>query len=261
MTRTTRTVFFFALVTLLFSGVSAVAQESRLAVSAGADYPSRYVWRGQVLNNEPCLQPTVDVGLSVPGGTLGLNWWGVLDLTDYNGEENQFTEHDWTVSYVTAVGPLELTLAYIYYYFPQITGESDTTEVSVGLSMPLVERQNFALSVGCAVNYDVENIGGYYYNVAAEASIPLSDKWSLGFSLGLGGADDNYNEGYFGVKNDGFNDITASAGLSCAIDDHSELSFSLTFSDVVDGDLEEAAEAGFGETNVYIFNVGFSHSF
>jgi uncharacterized protein (TIGR02001 family) len=242
---------------------SAQEEEDRIAFSFGADIASKYVWRGQVLNDEAVLQPTVDLSVNALGGTVGFNWWAVMDMTDINGEVDQLTENDWTISYTTSLGPVELSAGYIYYYFPQITGESDTTEVYVGVSIPIISKEKFSLGASVTAYYDIENVRGYYGNIGFEAGVPLSDKWNLSLSAAVGIADDNYNEVYFGVKNDGFNDLTASVGLSCAIDDHSELSLSLTWNDVLDGDLEEAAESsdGYGETNVWFFMAGLSYSF
>src|SRR3972149_1360897 len=64
-----------------------------------ADYFSKYIWRGQTLNDESALQPSISAGAYGVTGSV----WGSFDLTDENGHDKKFTEVDLTLDYTAAV--------------------------------------------------------------------------------------------------------------------------------------------------------------
>jgi hypothetical protein len=63
---------------------------------------SAYVWRGQVLVDDPVVQPT----FTVAKGGFSINWWGNFNLDDNaTGDDFEFSEHDITLSYAAPPAP------------------------------------------------------------------------------------------------------------------------------------------------------------
>ena len=113
-----------ALMGSLAMGSSVLAQEAAATteasdVSVTLDVPvlSAYVWRGQLLVDDPVLQPS----LTASKGGFAINWWGNFNLDDNaTGDDFEFSEHDIGLSYGTTC-PLtgaDLTFGVVNYDFP-----------------------------------------------------------------------------------------------------------------------------------------------
>ena len=126
LTRLTQVLIASVATTVLPLGVLE-SQAGDLAASASVDVVSRYVWRGQVLTEDPVLQPAVTVSFL----GLSLNVWGSLDLEDTHdsGSDLRLQEVDYTLSYgFSPTGWLDLEGGVIWYAFPG----ADTTEEVYG---------------------------------------------------------------------------------------------------------------------------------
>ena len=78
----------FAFIVLNCSSLYAAEDKPKFALTA--DYFTKYIWRGQNLNDKSVFQPSVSVGLN--GFTASV--WGNLDLTGKNHNCSEFTEVD-----------------------------------------------------------------------------------------------------------------------------------------------------------------------
>jgi hypothetical protein len=102
-----------------------------------ADYYSKYIWRGQNINDKSVLQPAVTV--SAYGFTASI--WGNMDLTNKSqtAPDNswEFSEFDYTIDYTAAVPDvnwLNFSVGTIYYRFPNTVFEL-TTEIYGGMTL------------------------------------------------------------------------------------------------------------------------------
>ena len=267
----------FGVLAVLFSVASATAQEEgdSLSFEFTMDYPSKYIWRGIEVNDDPVLQP----GLSAAYGDFYLGFWGNYDLTD-GGREDNFSEYDWYGGYSTGLTEkLSIDLGFIYYYFPSTHGDSDTTEVYVGLAYDCL------LSPYITAYYDVDEVNGFYVTAGIGHSFVLTEdeKLTLDLALSIGWGDEDYNNAYFQIDLDafeekffdreisdpeaansdvgsGFNDLTASAALSYAVNDSFSVYWSINFAELLDSDIERVVNA-LGDSDNTWTSVGMALAF
>jgi uncharacterized protein (TIGR02001 family) len=187
-------------------GAWAQAEESSMSVDVSLDFYSKYVWRGQLINDDYAFQP----GISVTFDKLTLGIWGSVDMTDYTGNEWEFIEYDYYADYTTTIAEgVDLSVGVINYYFP--SGE-DTTEIYAGLAFDL------PLSPSVTIYNDVDEVNGSYVSFAVGHSVDeiasLGDGMPVGMELGasLGWGSKSYNRSYWGAPatSSSLNDLTLS---------------------------------------------------
>jgi hypothetical protein len=201
-------------VAIIFAEAKAAddANSQPLGVGMTFDYFSKYIWRGQALNDESVFQPSIY--LSKYGFTAAI--WGSMDMKNNLDNAGNFTEVDTSLDYTAALPGLDFlnfSVGGIYYDFPN-TDFDDTTEVYVGVSAP-----SWPLTPSFKVYRDVDEIKGNYYQFGVGHTFEKVAKFSekcfcnlvLGASVGYGSA--AYNKGYFGVDSAQSNDLTLTAGL------------------------------------------------
>ena len=234
----------------LFSGAYAEETEGP-SVSADVALVSKYVWRGLILTDDPVLQPS----LTVFHKNLSLNIWANTDLTDINGTPGETNELDYTLDYSFSVNKVNVSLGVIQYTFPH-TAFEPTTEIygSAGL--------NLLLSPTLTLYYDSDEVGGLYGTLGLSHSFSLGEVYggispSLDLSGSIGYATSDWNEGYYGVDGSGLVDLLLTAGLSIPIDEHLSIGPFISFSQVVDSDLQDAV----ADDNATFFGATLSYAF
>ncbi len=179
------------------------ARSKRLEVDGELGVFSKYVWRGQLLTDDPVLQPAAT--LSYGGWSFGV--WANMDLGDVNDDEFQFTEVDLTLEYVHTIidadPAVNLFAGVTGYLFPS-SGADATAELYFGMGVSAPANPRFTLY------YDVLEIEGLYATIDVHQDIPLP-VGVLTVKAGLGWGDEHYNEGYWGVGGGAFNDFRISA--------------------------------------------------
>lgn len=251
--------------------LAASAQEAAEAegaeVSASADVAilSAYVWRGQVLNDEAVVQPT----FTIEKGGLALNWWGNLNLTDQaTGDEHEFSEHDVSISYsfdcpVTGAG---VTLGLVNYDFPNVVVD-DTAAGSDALVRDTHEVQltvdfgDVLLAPSVLISYDFKEVDGFYGSVSVGHSIALAETVSLDAGVSVGYADSDYNAFYFGVDDDALNDVTVSLSLPIATCPNWTITPGVQYVMLPDSDIEDGADATYGEKDHVVGSLTASYVF
>ncbi len=174
-----------------------------------ADFYSKYVWRGQLINDDPAFQP--GISMTIDKFTAGI--WGSLDLTDYTGNSGEFIEYDYYLDYTTTVAEgIDLSVGVINYYFP---GFEDTTEIYWGFAFDL------PLSPSVTVYHDVDEVKGTYVSVGvghtfeniAEICPDTPVSMEIGASLGWGS--ESYNKAYWGAPatSSALNDLAVSVAF------------------------------------------------
>ena len=208
---------------------------------------SRYVWRGQRLTDDPVFQPDVTVGW----GDVSLNVWASMDLTDVNGNELEFSEVDFTLEVgreiTTEPCSVRLFGGAILYTFPNTAFDS-TLELFAGIALGV------PLAPSLTVYQDVQEIDGTYVELGLhhDVALPLG-RLSLGAALGWGG--ESYNDGYWGVRAAGLNDLRVTAGWPVELEGWT-IEPSIAFSALLDDDVRRSA----AKSDLWIFGVTVARS-
>ncbi len=240
-------------VLLSVSGV-AFAIES-VSYDVTADFYSKYIWRGQNINDDYAFQP----GFSVALDDLTLGIWGSLDLTDYTGNSGEFIEIDYSADYTTTIADgIDLSVGVINYYFPSF---EDTTEVYVGLAF------DAPLSPSVTAYFDVDEVNGTYVSFGVGHSIEkvaeLNSETPIAMEIGasLGWGSKSYNKGYWGAPADesSVNDLAISIAFPVALGDWT---FSPSFNYVTLLDSDVRKTNAFDQSSDYFFTgISLSTSF
>jgi hypothetical protein len=208
---------------LLLPFVSGAMADEEKVVTLGLslDYYSKYIWRGQNVNNSSVLQPTISASAYDFTGSI----WGNIDLTNKSATapDNawEFSEYDWTLDYTNTIPGIDWlsgSIGTIYYQFPN-THFNSTTEIYGGLSLPTIP-----LTPLFKWYRDVDEIKGSYFQFGIghtlEKIYVVNEKCYCGLQLGAsyGWANSAYNSGYFSVDGGHSNDLTLTAGLPFCVD-------------------------------------------
>ncbi len=247
------------LVLIAFLAGTATAEEQVVKFGLSADYFSKYIWRGQNVDNSSVLQPTISASAYGFTGSI----WGNIDLTNKSktAPDNtwEFSEFDYTLGY-TAVIPgidwLTGSVGVIYYRFPN-TAFNPTTEIYGGLSLTTVP-----LTPSFKVYRDVDQIDGSYFQFGIghtlEKIYVVNEKCYCGLQLGAsyGWGNAAYDKSYFGVNSGQSNDLTLTAGLPFCVDAWT-IKPSINYSAMLSKSIREATEKS---DNLWA-GVGISTSF
>jgi hypothetical protein len=206
---------------------------------------SKYIWRGQLLNDDYVMQPSVGVSY----GGLSASVWGNMDMTDYHDNDWEFTEYDWTVGYsdkVPGVDILKYSVGAIYYHFP--SSSFSTTEVygGIGLDVPLSPMvtlyrdidEGDCSYVALSVSHSIEKI--------CELSSDMPVGMSMSASMGWG--NEAYNKYYWGVEGNALNDLTLSVGFPVPVLGWT-VTPSVNYVTLLDSDIRSADTYETGYTN------------
>ncbi len=206
---------------------------------------SMYVWRGQVLNDEAVIQPSITVSTDYG---LSFNTWGNFNTSDSLGDEadKEFNEMDLEVSYTLPVEAVNMEIGVAEFTFPhsgEMTEEGGfafsegTREVFFSIGVDKV------ISPSVTVSYDFDEAEGFYVVAGLDHSIGLiEDKLDLDFGLFAGFASCEYNEYYFGIDDDALNDGGLSLTLSYAVSEALSLSANVQYVKLLDSDIEDASQ-------------------
>ena len=198
---------------LLIGG--ALAEDS-LSFEITSDFFSKYIWRGQNLNDDPVYQP----GISLAWRNFTAGIWGNLDLTNINDRSGDFSELDYYLDYSDAfpgIDKLGYSLGVIYYDFPgagPMGGRvPDTVEFYWGLSLDV------PLNPSITVYHDLDEAEGTYVNLGFSHSIEklfeITPDLPVGLeiSAGLGWASGSYNKYYWGTDQSKMQDLSLSVSF------------------------------------------------
>tara|TARA_B100000530_G_scaffold332186_2_gene278104 strand:- start:253 stop:912 length:660 start_codon:yes stop_codon:yes gene_type:complete len=156
-------IFLIALISI-FSANQSMAQ-----VDIGADFMSRYVWRGGAYSNGPSIQPYMSYATGGEEDDFGfeVGFWGAYANDSLADELDLYA----SLSY----GPVAVTIT--NYIFPDITTGGTTKYFDSGIWEGIL-----GLELG-----PVSLTGGYFFedgDTYIAGSVPLSEE--VGFTLGLG---------------------------------------------------------------------------
>ena len=208
-------------------GITGIISDRGHAAEAttGVDFVSAYVWRGITFNDGMVAQPYLDVA----SDGFGINVWGNLDIDDYDNtlDDGEFSEVDLTLSYGFSLDPVEISLGYIEYLFPE--GGAGTREVYAGLSMALPA----GLSAGVTGYYDFDEVEDYYVNASLGYAVDVSDRLTLGAGAAVGMAGEDASAG----KDSGLHEYLLSVDGAYAVTDAVGINAFLAYTDNFDEDV------------------------
>ena len=195
-----------ALLLLALTLPQIASADNSIGVDLTADFCSKYIWRGQNLNDDYVFQP----GIAITYGGLTAAIWGNLDLSGYNRNAGEFTEVDYSLDYSAAVpgiDGLDFSVGVIHYRLPSV---GHTTELYWGFAL------DAPLNPSVTVYHDIDEIDGTYVSFGLSHSIDriidlapnLPVGMQIGASLGIGNSD--YNKAYWGVGGTRANDLAFS---------------------------------------------------
>lgn len=195
------------------------------SVGFGADFMSRYVWRGYDFGDSFSVQP----GLTLSAGNFELGTWAAYSVGAEGASAN---EHDIYATYSIGLGSsasLDITLT--DYYFPNGEGESGAwlnldgngagahwIELVGSLTFP--EAFPVTLSAAFMAHNDPDN------SLYLEGAVPfrVSDV-EMGFTLGLVAAESNF----YGVASASLVNLGLSAGKDLQITETFALPLSVAY--------------------------------
>lgn len=247
---------------VLISGfVSFIAADDGVSFEVTNDFYSKYIWRGQSINEDYVYQG--GASFTYAGLTGGV--WGDLDLTDIGENEGEFTEVDYYLDYsgdVPGIEGLGFSVGVINYHFPSVVG--DTTEVYWGFGL------DAPLSPSVTVYHDVDVVDGTYISFGLSHSIAsifeIAPDVPVGMEMGasVGWGSKKYNEVYWSsddqeIDSSGLNDLALSVSFPVEI---AEWTFAPSLNYVTLLDNEVRGSNNFASGSDYFFTgLSLSKSF
>ena len=236
---------------MIIMAVLAAGVTHAAAVSAGVDFASAYVFRGVTLNNGFVAQPGAEISgfpIDEKYGSFAVGIWANYDINDI-GSGSEFSEVDYYISYSLPVEVVDIGLTYTSYTYPGSAGGDSDREVTLSFGKELgtngfYSSVSFNYGVGGAIEGDLYILGALDYETDLSEKLSASAGVTVGYLVSDSGAD-------------GFNDATASAGLSYALSDTWSLSGGLTYIAQLDDDVLSDAAYDVG----VVASVGLSCSF
>lgn len=242
--------------TAISSGVVLAEETGGIEFEASADFVSKYIWRGQNLNDDYAFQPGVSA--SYAGFTAGA--WGSLDMTDISDNSGEFTEVDYSLDYsgeVPGVEGVSYSVGIINYHFPSVVG--DTTELYWGLALDM------PLSPSVTVYHDIDQADGTYasfgigHDFGTIADLGGGIEVGMDFSAALGIGDEDYNNFYWGTTDGGLNDLALSVSFPFEVAGFT-VAPSLNYVTLVDGGIRDTDS--YAQSSDYFYTgISLSKSF
>jgi hypothetical protein len=248
------------LLTIIAPGYSATVD---LNGQFDARLTSGYAWRGMVVHDEECIQPSITLWT----GDFSVNVWGTWDLKHEHASSAR-TRVDTTLEYSAEWRSLMLSsglIAYIYHD-ESSRANDDTFEVFVQsiVDVPLLPSVR--------VYYDFGEINGLYSSFAVAHSFRLiKNIVALDLRADIGIADEKYGAARFSFPGNEEQDIepfqpegtslvdfTASAGLPVTLNEHVEITPGLRYMTLVDTDIKQATEDSGEETDQVSYDLTFT---
>jgi len=253
-----------ALVSVAWFQAQAVVTD--VEVDIAPKISSAFVWRGQVLNDEWCFQPTV----TLQGSNFSLMAFGNWDLTSVTNATRN-TRVDTTLDYsmthesqVLSVG----LVAYIYRDSPSL-GPDDTFELFAR------DAVNVLLLPTATLYYDFSDIKGFYGTFSLAHSFKLiEDTLSLDFKVTLGAGDSKYNKAVFGYLEDpnggpgtfqadqaALVDLTASVSLPFWRTDSLIFLPAIKYTSLMDSGIRDAVDQSGQRTDLFYYSLAIAYIF
>ena len=251
---------------LMFLAISIPATAARVVtIDTAVDLRinSAFVWRGEVINDEPVFQPSVTVGM----GKLSANLWGTWDITDVDNS-SEHTRMDATIDYTFTDGKHMFRpglVGYIYYDDADSKSTRDTFEIFAEyvMDVPLLPR--------LSIYYDFAEKEGLYATFSiAQGFHLIKGIIDMEVRCGIGMGTENYIDETFGVEADedagieeytadgsGLVDLYLSASFPVIVGENSMLTPTIRYSSLLDSDISDAQDSMDIDVDQLVYGVTF----
>ena len=225
-------------------------------VSVTADVLSAYDWRGQVINDEPVLQPSIDI--AAPLG-FGFNLWGNMDLTDNYAENGacKWSEWDFEANWTVPMGedaPVDVTFAGVYYVYPQDENADGDYDLYAKV------KGNCLLAPSVRAVHSLHHPSDWRLEFGIGHDFSLLDALTLGLGAKVCYAFDDWMERQYGCDA-GFNDVELKANLDFAVTDAWSVGALVGYTSLLDGDVRDAVDEADGHKDYVYGGVTTTYSF
>lgn len=217
----------------LFSGVALAAEEDKPTANLTMGAYSQYIWRGfEITQDSVVIQPSMTVGYK----GFSANVWGNLDTDPYSTdseESSNWNETDLTLSYGWAMGPVAMSVGYIYY---SLDAASDTQEFFVGATLDTLLKPTLT------VYRDTDFYPGWYTTLGVSHSFPVMNDITLdlaGLVSYLAADEATSYADADGDNYSNFHDGTISMGLTVPVAKYITITPKLSYTFALSGDAQD----------------------
>lgn len=245
---------------ILCSASTVFAEEDvDVSVELNADFFSKYIWRGQLLNDDPVFQPGISVGYK----NLNMFIWGNMDLTNFNRQDDEITEIDYTLEYsdnlpIKGFDWLNYSIGAIHYTLHG-SEPPNTTELFWGLGL------NCLLRPSVKVYHDIDEAdGAAYLSFSVEHSFEKITEIS-GVPIGVdicssfGWGSKSYNIYNWEVEHSSLNDFALSVSFPVEVDEWT-FAPSINYVTLTDGKIRKS-DAYSTESDYFFVGLSLSRRF
>jgi len=219
---------------------------SPLLFDVGVDLYSAYMWRGQLLNDEPVWQPAATIGYDLGDdmGIVSVGVWGNFDITDSNNQRSfcGLNELDYTLSYAKDIAEFSLEVGNIWYTYPKSNGQDygNSTEEVFGK----VAYNNDIVVPSLAVYYDYAVVEGFYGLFELSKEFELTEQITAKTFSSIGFGDEEYVEIYDASASDAaLLDFNLGANVTYALNDIFKVGATLVWTSLIDDDVRSATSS------------------
>jgi len=167
---------------------------------------SAYIFQGRTFNDGWVFQPSVDVSrrLFFDQGWIGFNFWGNMDLSEYEGtrQYNEFSEIDLSFYWKTTGFDIDWRFQYTQFLYPYLKsyapgpGKPVTHEFSANVEKKFRER----FAIGGSIAFDYNENWSAYATVYSYYTWMITDALTLTPRVSIGIADKRMAESFGGTQ-------------------------------------------------------------
>jgi hypothetical protein len=223
-----------------------------------------FVFRGMTEVENGVIQPDLAVDLPTKAdGILRLRSAGNIDLSDDVGDawypdDNQlrFSEVEYALSWNTFWQGLDWAVGLDSYNLLNGLEFPNGVRGSTNELFVTAARSFGAWTPRLELHYDYDEVDGLYVKAAVVRGFELAEHWIASGEVGLAYSDENSSEWQYGIAEAGLADATLRGSVGYQIDAHTDVSFGLLYSSMVDSDLSDQFEGNFGiDPDVFVASL------
>jgi hypothetical protein len=238
-------------------GQAPVVDDSRAEITAEAALMSAYVWRGQVYNNDPVVQPQ----LTISQYDVSLNIWGNYNIagSDSSGVSSDFSEIDFSLAYTlpVALNELAFDVGAIHYTFPN-TDANATTELFLSATVLSWVDTVVAVIPSLTAFYDVDEADGAYFLFDVVFPYEVSEYLAVEGGVSAGYGNTSYNS-YYWTGDAGWNDYNFYGNASYEIMEGLTASVNLTYTLLEGGNIKDAANDNYDNDKKFYGGINIAY--
>lgn len=228
---------------------------------------SAHIWRGVVVNDEPCIQPS----FTFVGPSWAFNVWGTWDLTKVE-DASGHTRVDTMLDYAWTGKKQVLRPGVVAYIYQDDSARQadDTFEVFIEYALDITALPSLTLY------YDFGELNAFYVTFSSTHSINFTKKLSLDLCASVSAAEEKYNDIAFAFpentekgspaydpKEGTFVDLTLQALMPITVgeNDRCEIIPSVKYMALLDSDIKDAVKNADQKVDEFVYSLTLSFAF